>query len=176
MTVGQLVLFAFNSKELGHYITLLNGHITPETLFWICYPKKNGSFASDLIEMKSWDIVFQSGYRGQASVSVNDDWSGFRVTNAPKKAPNICDVPMEERIVEGIDFVKRTAQLPADALAVVRKHHGMEAFFNAMAFSHKKEYAMVIADAKKEETRRKRIDKMAEMLQQKMYAKTSIKQ
>ena len=167
----QLILFASDSKSLAHYMPLIGSHISQETLFWIAYPKKTGVIASDLIQMKAWDIVFQSGYRGQTSVSINDDWSGMRFTNAPKNKPSICDVPMAERKMEGIDFVNRTVQLPADALAAVKKHAGMEAFFNAMSFTHKKEYVQAIIEAKKEETRIRRIEKTVEMLKQKMTAR-----
>ncbi len=66
--------------------------------------------------MKSWDIVFQSGYRPQTSVSINGDWTGLRVTNAPAKKPSTYNIAPEDRNIEGIDFVKRTVQLPADAL------------------------------------------------------------
>ena len=121
--------------------------------------------------MKAWDIVFKSGYRGQTSVSINDTWTGMRFTNAPKKTATICDLPMEERKVEGIDFVNRTVHLPADALSALNKYKGMAAFFSAMSFTHKKEYVQAIVDAKKEETRKRRIEKTIEMLLQKMMAK-----
>ncbi len=170
--VSQLVLFAVDGKTLAHYLPLLTNYISPETLFWICYPKKSGAITSDLIQMKAWDIVFKSGYRGQTSISVNDNWTGMRFTNAPKKTATICDLPIEERKVEGIDFVNRIVQLPADAIAAMNKYKGMVAFFNAMSFTHKKEYMQAIADAKKEETRKRRIEKTIEMLQQKMTAKS----
>ena len=166
--VRQLILFTEESSVLARWIPLLASHISPDTLFWIAYPKKTGAITSDLIQMKPWDIVFHSGYRGQTSISINDDWTGMRFTNAPKTKPSICDLPMEERKVEGIDFVNRTVQLPADALAAVKKHKGMEAFFNAMAFTHKKEHVLAIVEAKKEETRVRRIEKMIEMLDQNM--------
>lgn len=169
--VGQVLLFAQDSKELAHYLSVLGGHIGHETLFWIFYPKKSGRRQSDLVLVKSWELVFQLGYRGQSSASLTDDWTGLRVTNAPKKEPTICDLPMEERKLEGIDFVQRTVQLPKDAIAALGKHKGMLDFFNAMSFTHKKEYVMAIVDAKKEETRKRRIEKMAAMLQQKMRAK-----
>jgi len=168
---AQLILFATNSSELNHYLPQLASYISPGTLFWICYPKKSGAIASDLIQMKSWDIVFQSGYRGQTSVSVNNDWSGFRLTNAPKEKPSICDLPMAERKAEGIDFVNRTASLPADALAAVNKYKGMAACFDSLSFTTKKEYILAITEAKKEETRVKRIEKMMAALQQKMHTK-----
>lgn len=166
--VSQLILFAEDSGILARWIPLLAEYVGQQTLFWIAYPKKTGAIASDLIQMKPWDIVFQSGYRGQTSVSINDDWTGMRFTNAPKSKPSICDLPVEERKMEGIDFVNRTVQLPSDALAAVKKHSGMEAFFNAMAFTHKKEHVLAILDAKKEETRTRRIEKMIEMLNENM--------
>ena len=162
--VGQLVLFVIDGKDLAHQLPLLKKYIAPHTLFWICYPKKTGTIVSDLIYMKPWDIVFNSGYRGQTSVSINNDWTGMRFTNAPKKAPSICDVPMEQRKIEGIDFVARTVQLPADVLKLMKKHKGMEASFNAMSFTNKKEFIQSLAEAKKPETRLRRIEKMIEAL------------
>ena len=162
--VSQVLLFALNGTALAQAVKKLHGKITPTTLFWICYPKKTGAITSDLIHMKPWECLFSAGYRGQTAASVNDDWSALRVTNAPKKAPTICDVPMAERKMEGIDFVNRTVQLPADALAAMKPHKGMAERFNAMSFSHKKEHIEAIVTAKKPETRQRRIEKMVEML------------
>ena len=71
--VSQLIVFVTDSDELVHYIDKLVSYIGHETLFWIAWPKKSGAVSSDLIHMKSWDVVFNSGYRGQTSVSINDD-------------------------------------------------------------------------------------------------------
>jgi hypothetical protein len=170
--VPQLILFAASSTELTHYLPLLADHIVPETLFWIVYPKKSGALVSHMGQMSNWDFVFSSGYRPQTSVSINDDWTGLRVTNALPKKPSTYNIAPEERNIEGIDFVKRTVKLPADALAAMKGYKGMAAFFEAMAFTHKKEHVAAILDAKKEETRRRRIEKMIEMLHQKMHARS----
>lgn len=169
--VPQLILFATDSTMLNHYIPKLADYIAPETLFWIFSPKKSGSIQSDLASMKDmtpWNVVFEAGYRGQTSVAVNDDWTGLRVTNAPPKKPSTYDIPPELRNIEGIDFVNRTVTLPADAAKALSKHKGMTEFFNAMAFTHKKEYVQAIVEAKKEETRARRIEKTVEMLAAKM--------
>jgi hypothetical protein len=169
---AQLMLFATDSTELNHYLPLLADYISFDTLFWICYPKKTGAISSDLIQMKHWDVVSQSGYRGQTSVSIDDNWSAVRFTNAPRKKPSDCDLPMEERKAEGIDFVKRTVTLPADAQAAVNKFKGLSDYFYAQSFTCKKEHVTAITDAKKMETRQRRIEKMVEMLQQKKHAKS----
>lgn len=166
----QLMLFAENSAELNKWLPKVADYIRHETLFWICYPKKTGSIPSDLIRMNTWDIVFSSGYRAQTSVSIDDDWTAMRFTNAPKKE-TLADLPPKERKVPGIDFVERTVQLPVDALKVLKQHPGTTEFFNSMSFSHKKEHVIAIEEAKKPETRARRIVKMAEMLQQMMLTK-----
>ncbi|GAA4462305.1 YdeI/OmpD-associated family protein [Nemorincola caseinilytica] len=173
--VKQLMLFARDSAHLCAQLPVLAPYIGHDTLFWICYPKQTGSMASDLIKMAAWEAVFAAGYRGQTSVSVNDDWTGMRFTNAPRKKPSQAGLPPEERKVEGIDFVRRTVQLPADALAVLSQHKGVVAAFEAMSFSHKKEYVMAITEAKKPETRASRIEKMVPMIQ-KIMAEKELKQ
>jgi hypothetical protein len=166
--IPQLMLFVMGSKELVHELSIISAHISPDTVFWICYPKKSGSLTSDLVDTKNWDIVYQSGFRAQTAVSVDENWSGLRVTNAPLKTPSLGDIPMEDRKAEGIDFVDRTVKLPDDAMAEVDKHEGMLAFFNAMSFTHKKEYVLAIVEAKQAETRRRRIEKMVEQIMKKM--------
>ncbi len=169
--IEQLLLFVMDSKELTGQMHRLAGYIAHNTLFWICYPKKTGSISSDLVLMKSWDVVFNSGYRGQTSVSIDDDWTGLRITNAPRKKPSDSDLPMTERKAEGIDFINRTVNLPADAQAAVDARKGLSAYFYSQSFTCKKEYLDAITQAKKPETRTRRIEKMVEMLLLKMHAK-----
>lgn len=174
-----MIVFATDSAQLCMQMKKLEGgYIAPTTLLWICYPKKTGKIQSDLAGMKdmqAWDIVFSTGFRPQTSVSVNTGWAALRITNAGPAKPSTFNLPPEERNIEGIDFVNRTVQLPADAVAAMREFEGMEAFFNAMSFTHKKEYVQAIAEAKKPETRQRRINKTIEMLEEKMQMKAAKK-
>ena len=171
MPAGQLLLFVTSSDELYQSLVALDDYIGTDTLFWICYPKKSGTISSDLEGMKTWEGVLQMGYRGQSSASVNDDWSALRLTKAPKVKATLCDLPMDERKVEGIDFVKRTVQLPADALAAVDAFKGMAAYFDSLSFTTKKEYVIAITESKKPETRIRRIEKMVRELGEKMQVR-----
>ncbi len=169
--VPQLLLFTLNSAELHHYLTVVADYVGHETVLWILYPKKSGGISSDLIQMKHWEIVTTYGFRSQASASLDANWTGIRFTNAPLKKPSDRHVPMAERKTEGIDYVKRTVQLPADAHAELQQHSGLSEYFYAQSFTCKKEYALSIIEAKKPETRNRRIEKMIEMLLPKMHAK-----
>lgn len=65
----------------------------------------------------------------------------------------------------GIDYHNRTVTPSVDIAKALEQHAGLEAFFNSMSFSHKKEYIEAIEEAKKPETRQRRIEQMIEMVQ-----------
>jgi Bacteriocin-protection, YdeI or OmpD-Associated/Domain of unknown function (DUF1905) len=56
------------------------------------------------------------------------------------------------------DSEGRTVDVPADLAAALSSHPEAAARFEAMAYTHRKEYAAWIASAKKPETRRRRLD------------------
>lgn len=158
----QLVLFAYDSTDFAKYLPKLADYVEHDTLFWICYPKKSGAIRSDLIHMEPWHMLADAGYRGQTSVSVNDDWTGMRFTNAPVRKPSTYGIPAEQRNDPGIDYVNRAVTLPDDALAALNKYKGLADVFYAMSFTNKKEAVLAINEAKKPETRVKRILKLVE--------------
>jgi len=159
---SQLILFAEDSYTLNNFIYKLEGKLTTDVLFWIAYPKKSGRIKSDLVRNVGWEEVFKL-YDGVSSVSIDDDWSALRFKQKdPNKATGW--VPMEERKTEGIDYVARTVVLPPDALKAIKPYVDLDEFFYSMSFTHKKEYVEAIVEAKKPETRQRRIEKMVEMV------------
>lgn len=170
-SVMQVLLFVTQASELEATAPLLLNRLGNNALLWIIYPKKGSAIPTDLNRDTGWEAVFSLGYEPVASVAVDEDWTALRFKKKEQITGYIRGIPMEDRQVEGIDFKNRTVTLPADAWQAVQGHVGMEAFFNALAFSHKKEHVMAIADAKKPETRAARIVKMVAMLQTKMKEK-----
>ena len=162
--IDQVLFFAKNKMMLEENAPAIMNTLNDGGLLWIAYPKKTGAIQSDLTRDDGWAIMFQSDWEGVASISINDDWSGIRFrhkksTSGLKRLP-----PMEERKVEGVDYINRDVTLPEDAKIAVQPYDGLEVFFNSMSFTHKREYVEAIAEAKKPETRQRRIDKMVEML------------
>ncbi len=60
----------------------------------------------------------------------------------------------------------RTVELPDDFKKLLKKHK-LETTFDKMSYSHKKEWMLWINDAKKEETRLRRMEKTMEKLKEK---------
>ena len=60
-----------------------------------------------------------------------------------------------------------TVEIPQDFAKLLDQHPPAKKLFDAMSYSHKKEYIRWIEDAKKEETRKRRMQKSIEMIQDK---------
>lgn len=65
------------------------------------------------------------------------------------------------------DDAPRTVEVPGEFREAMRKA-GVNAFFDQLSFTHQKEYCRWITEAKKEETRLRRVEKALEMLKQKL--------
>ena len=74
------------------------------------------------------------------------------------KAGDIVSVKLQ------LDEIERIVDMPAELQEALAANPPAALFFASLAYSHKKEYAQWIAEAKKPETRATRIEKTLEML------------
>lgn len=161
---NQCILFACNKVDLDKHYEKLISRLEKDAVVWIAYPKKSSGIISDLVRDEGWDAINQSTYHFVSSAFISDVWSGMRIKEKDLSKTYLRDKTAKERNTEGIDYEKRTVALPADVKAAMKPFMGLEDFFNAMSFTHKKEYVEAIVEAKKPETRQRRIDKMIEMV------------
>jgi hypothetical protein len=63
-----------------------------------------------------------------------------------------------------LDTEERVIEIPKDLLKELKKDREAKAIFEKLSFTHRKEYVTWINEARKEETRQKRILKTIEML------------
>lgn len=64
------------------------------------------------------------------------------------------------------DDAPREVDVPAELSAALAKDAEAAGVFDSLSFTHRKEYARWIAEAKKEETRERRVTKAVEMLRE----------
>lgn len=162
--VFEVVLFfATDSKSLEKGLSRTTSLVGAETVFWICYPKKTSGIKTDLTRDVGWNSVFQAGYGPVTQIAIDETWSALRFklestierkagsvvapgamkkTSTPKKAPNPAD-----------DFVQ-----------ALDENEAASATWQTLAPSHIKEYLTWIEEAKKPETRTRRITQAIGML------------
>ena len=65
------------------------------------------------------------------------------------------------------DLEKRTVEIPEDAVEIFNSNEDAYSYFSSLSYSNKKEYIRWITDAKREETRLRRLNQMILMLLEK---------
>jgi hypothetical protein len=151
-------------KELKDVLKLLRDGI----ILWIYYPKGTSKIQTDLTRDKGWDELMKHKHLHWLSlISFDDTWSAFALRVDSQPAGKKAKKPADRPILEWIDAEKKIVRLPDDVAAAFRENKSEAAYFNSLAFSHRKEYVEWIVTAKREETRKKRVEGMLEMLGQK---------
>lgn len=155
-------LFVRNREELDMFVPQVVPLLKPNALFWIAYPKKSSGIKTDLSRDEGWESVAELGYEAIRLVALDDAWSSARFRHASERSkPSAFGMDMP-----GIDRKTKTVVLPEDMQQALEQAGVLEGF-NQLAFTHRKEYAVAVLDAKRPETRAKRIQKMIEDLKAK---------
>lgn len=156
----SVILFTQNESELTQLVPKADEKRKENGMFWVSYPKKSGSIETDLNRDSSWAAINSFGFEPVRLISINEDWSSMRLVHKDerKKPSKFGQDP------PGVDRVSKTVTPSEDLKQQLTRHPKALAFFESLAFSHKREYVGWIEDAKKGETRDRRINKTIELL------------
>jgi hypothetical protein len=161
-----LIAFTISKDQLDKQIQNILKHIDAKNIIWIFYPKKSSKIKSDLDLMKSWEELDTFGLTPCASAAVNETWTALRLKLITEVKPSGMrnDHIKTNEFGEYIDPVNKTVKLPADLKIVLEGSPNALAYFNQLAYSHRKEYVLWILSAKQEKTRVSRIEKTLALL------------
>ncbi|KIA96469.1 hypothetical protein OC25_01565 [Pedobacter kyungheensis] len=163
---SALITFSTSKAQLNAQIKDNIGQMDTKTICWVFYPKKTSKIPSDLELMKSWEELSSFGLTPCASAAVNETWTALRLKFISEVKPSGMrnDHIKTNEFGEYIDPVSKTVKLPEDLQILLAAHTEAYAYFNTLAYSHKKEYVLWILTAKQEKTRTSRLEKTIEML------------
>lgn len=103
-------------------------------------------------------------YRGSL-VKMGGDCHWLGITQEVRKAIGK-DPGDKVHIILQEDTEERTIEVPEDLLSELEREPTLLEYFNKLSYTHRKEYVRWIVEAKKEETRRNRIEKALKMLKE----------
>jgi hypothetical protein len=147
-------------KELKKLISL----VKDDVVCWIFYPKGSSKIQTDLTRDKGWEELMKHDMQWISLISFDDTWSAFGMrqrTDADKKREAR---PNERPIFDYVDPKTKTVRLPEDFASALKKNKKEASFFNTLSFTNKKEYIEWIVTAKREETRKDRVNGSIERL------------
>lgn len=76
--VNLVLCFVKSSADLEKAGKGLKEQLDEDVVLWFAYPKKSGKTKSDLSRDQGWKPIYDLGYQGVASISIDDTWSGVR--------------------------------------------------------------------------------------------------
>lgn len=124
-----------------------------------------------------FDVRATYGTGGQVKVKATFDGEAYRGSIAPigggrhvlgiSKAIRAAigkDVGDRVKVVVELDTQPRTVEVPKDLAAALKGSRAARERFDKLSFTHRKEYVRWIEEAKKQETRERRVEKTVAML------------
>lgn len=163
----QVHWFVLNKAQLEKEMSKVMKLVKPGVMVWVYYPKGSSKVQTDLTRDNGWECLLAEGDKLSwvGLISFDETWSvfGFRgKTEADRKKEAR---PKEEReIFKWVNAATKEVRLPDDLAAALKKNKKQAEFFHTLSFSNKKEYVEWIVSAKREETRKERIDGSIERL------------
>jgi hypothetical protein len=153
-------------KEMSKVMKLVKEGIT----VWVYYPKGSSKIQTDLTRDKGWDCLLAEGDKLTwiSLISFDDTWSvfGFRAKTDADKKKDAKPKP-EREIFNWVNSITKEVRLPDDVTAALKKNKQAAAFFDTLSFTNKKEYVEWIVTAKRDETRKERVNGTIERLTKK---------
>lgn len=163
---NQVHWFVLNRAQLEKEMSKVMKLVKPGVIVWVYYPKGTSRLQTDLTRDKGWDCLLAEGDKLTwiNLISFDDTFSvfGFRAkTDADRKKDA---KPKEREIFKWVNPETKTVKLPDDVAAALKNNKKAAEFFNTLSFTNRKEYLEWIVMAKREETRKERIDGTIERL------------
>ena len=110
-------------------------------------------------------VATVNGYTWRTSVA---KMGGEYLVGLSKAVREAADVGLESDVdvVLELDSKPREVEVPPALAAALEQHPDVKERFDKLAFTHRKEFARWIEEAKRDETREKRVEQALEMLRE----------
>lgn len=161
-----VLLFVNSIAELEEYGPVALRSLAEGGQLWAGYPKKSSKVKTDINRDEGWETFINEGYEGVTQISINEIYSALRFRHRSE----IKQYTRKQTIgIKGNSYPKQSkpqgeAVVPDDLKRALEIDQEANTFFSDLAPSHKRAYIDWITDAKREETRMRRIEQSIEKL------------
>lgn len=166
----QVHWFVRSRAQLEKQMSSVMKRLREGMIVWVYYPKGSSGIQTDLTRDKGWDCLMaeKDRFTWISLVSFDETWSafGFR-PKTERERRKAATAPTEKEILKWADPVTRKLKLPPDLARALKTNKTASDFFHSLSFTNRKEYIEWIVTAKKEETRKLRLEGTMERLEKK---------
>ena len=152
------LVFAVSHYQLRGILGEVIPALHENAKFWIAYPKSTSKIVTDLNRECSWDCIRTVGFVSVNETTLDHVWTAVRFQKmAPVKSlPRVSSTLYATN--DGINYQTRVKATPNEFEKELRRSKVAHRFFEALSHSHQKEYVSWITNAKREDTRSRRME------------------
>ncbi|MEI6184469.1 MAG: YdeI/OmpD-associated family protein [Bacteroidota bacterium] len=183
--VDFVLIFAVNQQQLKNILKDVFQALHENSKLWIAFPKQTSKISSDLMRENSWHFMTDLEYEGSTLIPVDHVWNAMKFlkmkdvvrdenykTVEETLGPIVKEVRSDDtKKVKKRKTVKRetsfdnsTVQFPLELEKLFNTQTKTKDLFNALTESNQVDFLNWITDAKKHDTRVKRIEQLVEKL------------
>ena len=184
--VDFILIFAVNQQQLKNILKDVFQVLHDNTKLWIAFPKQTSKISSDLMRESSWAFMTDLEYEGSTLVPVDHVWNAMKflkmkdvVRNENSKSieetlhtEEVVKAPSDDKkknsrrrtVKRESSFDKSIVQFPLELEKSFNKQTQAKEIFSALSESNQMEFVNWIQDAKKLETRLRRVEQVIEKL------------
>lgn len=169
----QAIVVLKDQSQFEQILPSFLNRLPEKAILWIAFPKKSSSYYINLGRDKCAELMKEHNWDAVTNIALDPDWSALRfkrLTDTLKRQSSTTTSTSKF-----IDFVARKVNLPDDVFTFLKEYPELLALFKRLSFTHQKEYIAAIEEAKKPETRIRRIEKMIPQLQALLNKKNNLK-
>ena len=153
------LVFAVNENQLNAILKEVMPALHSNGKFWIAYPKATSKIASNLCRNCScWEELKQAGYANVKEVALDHVWTAVRYARSTSTPPLSNASVNNDGVLLEAAVDRKIVTPPADFAKQLRRSKAASHFFDTLSFTNKKEYVSWITEAKREETRNRRLE------------------
>jgi hypothetical protein len=157
-------LFVKDRAELARELPGTLTAVGEGNTLWVSYPKKTSKVATDISRDAGWEPLAAAGWGIVAIVAVDDTWAALRFMRSGTVSSRAGRAGGQAAPRASPSGGARRIVVPADLLAALEQSPRAKARFEAMPPSHRREHVRVIEEAKRPETRARRVAAAVEKL------------
>lgn len=166
--VDFAMIFAINQHQLNNILREVVPALHPEAKLWVCYPKSSSKIVTDLHRDGCWDGLTTKDFLPVRQVAIDTVWTALRFKKQEQIKKITRQSPIPNNASSGLHTPSAkngsVLELPAEMNNLFQLNPKAGAFFEKLSFTNRKEYVTWVTGAKKEETKKKRLNLLVDKL------------
>lgn len=152
--VDFALVFAVNQNQLNNVLREVFSALHDNSKLWVASPKTTSKIVSDLNRESSWDILKNNGYEKLDTITIDHMWGAMKF----KRNKEMPIIAMDTKLEIKVQFEKSLVRQPIELERIFNKNKKAKDFFESLPVDNQKEYVNWIEQAKRTETRERRLD------------------